>query len=278
MNLKYLILSVPILVVGLQSQAKAQWFSLGTAQSFAVLGASTVTNTGTTLLTGDLGVSPGTAITGFGGTGNGAFTGTEHLNDTTAQQAHSDVLTSYSALAALPDAVDLTGQDLGGLVLLPGVYKFSSSAQLTGTLVLNAQNNADALYVFQIGSTLTTAASSNITFINGGSAGNLFWQVGSSATFGTSTAFQGNVLAFQDVSVASGVGIDGRLLTEHGAVTLIDDTITTAALPMQSGQPGTFTSVGSAAAPEPGSLVMALTVAVPAIGLILRRRRAVLSA
>ncbi len=155
---------------------------LGTTATFAVLGGSTVTNTGSTVLTGDLGVWPGLAITGFP---PGIVTGTTHAGDAVAQQAQSDLTTAYNNLAGQACGTDLTGQDLGGMTLTPGVYCFSTSAQLTGTLTLNAQGNPSAVFVFQIGSTLTTASSSVVQVINGGSNCNVFWQVGSSATLGT---------------------------------------------------------------------------------------------
>jgi hypothetical protein len=168
--------------------------TLGTADSFAVLGASTVTNTGASVITGDLGVSPGTAITGFP---PGTVTGTIHAADAVSLQAQSDLTTAYNFLVAQPCGTDLTGLDLGGITLTPGVYCFSTSAQLTGTLILDAQNNPNAVFIFQIGSTLTTATNSIVNLINGAqncSVG-IFWQVGSSATLGSGTAFSGNILA-----------------------------------------------------------------------------------
>ena len=140
---------------------------LGTAQSFAVLGASTVTNTGATAIVGNVGVSPGTAITGFppGVVTGGAL----HAGDAVASQAHSDLSTAYGVIAgeASPPANNLTGQDLGGLTLLPGVYHFDSSAFLTGVLTLDAQGNPDARFDFQIGTTLITASNSAVKIING---------------------------------------------------------------------------------------------------------------
>ncbi|HUG44738.1 MAG TPA: ice-binding family protein, partial [Acidobacteriota bacterium] len=193
--------------------------SMGTAEDFAVLGGSTVTNTGDTVLTGNLGVSPGTAITGFP---PGTLTGTTHLNDAVAQQAQSDLTTAFNALAGLACNTDLTGQDLGGLTLTPGVYCFSSSAGLTGTLTLDAQGDPNAEFVFQIGSTLTTASNSQVSVINGGVGQecNVFWQVGSSATLGTSTSFVGNILALTDITLNTGASVSGRALARNGAVTL----------------------------------------------------------
>ncbi|MGI8785929.1 MAG: ice-binding family protein [Acidobacteriota bacterium] len=197
--------------------------SLGSAQSFAVLGASTVTNVPAlgTIITGDLGVSPGSAITGFPpGIVNGAI----HLNDTVAIQAQSDAAVAYNALVDEPCTTNLTGQDLGTLpTLTPGVYCFSSSAQLTGTLVLDAQNDPDAVFIFQIGSTLTTASNSSVVVINAGQncdGFNVFWQVGSSATLGTGTAFSGNILAFTSITLTTGASVAGRAFALRGAVTM----------------------------------------------------------
>jgi hypothetical protein len=191
--------------------------SLGSAQSFAVLGASTVTNTGSSVLTGDLGVSPGTAITGFP---PGLVSGTIHSADAAALAAHNSVAAAYSSLASQACTQDLTGQDLGGKTLTPGVYCFSSSAQLTGILTLNAQGNANAVFIFKMGSTLTTASGSSVVMSSGGSPCNVYWQVGSSATLGTTTSFAGNILALASITVTTGASVTGRALALNGAVTL----------------------------------------------------------
>jgi len=202
--------------------------SLGTAQSFAVLGGSTVTNTGpTTISGGDLGVSPGLAITGFP-PGIVNPPGATHAGDANALQAQSDVTIAYNTLAGQPCTSDLTGQDLGGLTLTPGVYCFSSSAQLTGTLTLDAQGNAGAVFIFKIGSTLTTASNSSVRVINSGSACNVYWQIGSSATLGTNTAFAGNLLASASITLNTGATLTGRALARAGAVTLDSNTISSA--------------------------------------------------
>jgi MYXO-CTERM domain-containing protein len=202
--------------------------SLGTAGSFAVLGGSTVTNTGPSVITGDLGVSPGSAVTGFP---PGIVTGTIHAANAVVLQAQNDTTTAYNALAgqSCPGGNNLTGQDLGGLTLTPGVYCFDTSAQLTGTLTLNAQGNAAAVFIFQTGSTLTTASSSSVSMINGGLNCNVFWQVGSSATLGTSTSFVGNIVALTSITLTTGADVLGRALARNGAVTLDTNDVSNAA-------------------------------------------------
>jgi hypothetical protein len=199
--------------------------ALGTAQSFAVLAGSAVTNTGPTVIGGDLGIFPGTlsSITGFP-PGTVSLPGQIHAADGVALQAEADALSAYTVLAGLTPAVNLTGQDLGGLTLTPGTYKFDSSAQLTGTLTLDAQNDANAQFVFQIGSTLTTASGSSVHVINAPSCfGNEFWQVGSSATLGTTTQFAGTIVALTSITLNTGANISGRALAINGAVTLDDN-------------------------------------------------------
>jgi hypothetical protein len=232
----------------LPPQAKAE-IVLGTAGDFAVLAGSTVTNTGLTVITGgNVGVSPGSAITGFPpGVIVPPFT-TQAAN-ALSLQAHNDLTTAYNAAAGLTPTQNLTGQNLGGLVLTPGTYFFSSSAQLTGTLVLNDQGNPNAQFVFQIGSTLTTASGSNVVTINDPSlkpGADVFWQVGSSATLGTGTAFEGHILALTSITLTTGATIlDGSALAINGAVTLDDNAIINAVCP-------------SSAVPEPATMPLAL--------------------
>jgi hypothetical protein len=193
--------------------------SLGGAASFRVLGGSTVTNTGPTTIFGDLGVAPGSAITGFP-PGQVLGGGAQHSADVTALQAQNDVTAAYNVLAGDPCAHDLTGQDLGGLTLTQGVYCFSSEAQLTGTLVLDAQGDPSAVFIFQIGSKLTTASNASVVFINGGQDCRAFWQIGSSATLGTGTVFVGSMLALTSIALQTGASVSGRALARNGAVTM----------------------------------------------------------
>jgi hypothetical protein len=218
------------------SPASAQ-IPLGTSQSFAVLGGSTVTNTGSSVVTGNVGVSPGSSVTGFppGIVAGGAI----HAADAVASQAQSDLTTAYNAAAGTPCGVDLTGQDLGTVgTLTPGVYCFTSSAALTGTLTLNFLGNPNALFLFKIGSTLTTASGSSVVLTNTGGATcptNLFWQVGSSATLGTGSSFAGNILALTSITMTTGAGLTGRALARNGAVTLDTNTVNISAC---AGGPG----------------------------------------
>lgn len=200
--------------------------ALGTAQSFAVLGGSTVTNTGSSIFAGDLGVWPGLAVTGFP---PGLVTppGTIHAGDATAMSAQSAVTAAYNDLAGQPCDTDLSGSDLGGMTLVPGTYCFSTSAQLTGTLTLDAQGDANAVFVIKTGSTLTTASNASVALINSAQSCNMFWQVGSSATLGTNTVLEGNILALSSITMNTGATLGGRALARNGAVTL--DTNTAAA-------------------------------------------------
>jgi hypothetical protein len=201
--------------------------NLGTAANFAILAGSTITNTGNTSVTGDIGLSPGTAVTGFP---PGVLNGTFHLTDSTAAVAKRDLT------AAFNDAAGRTGvltvpTELGGTTLPPGVYNSASGTfGITGTLNLDAQGNPNAVFIFKAASTLITASNSSIVLINGAQANNVFWQVGSSATLGTGTAFRGTILALASITVTTGATIEGRALTQTAAVTLDTNTISIATL------------------------------------------------
>jgi len=219
---------------------------LNTANAFGVLGASAVTNTGPSVVGQDLGVSPGTAITGFP---PGIVLGTIHNNDAVAAQAQADALTGFNFLKGLALTQTLTGQDLGGLTLDPGVYFFASSAQMTGQLTLDFQGMNNARVVFQIGSTLTTASASSVLVINPGMNDEVYWQVGSSATLGTTTAFYGSVIAEASVTMNTGATINcGRAIALTAAVTMDSNTIDTgncASSMTTTPEPGTLSLVGT---------------------------------
>ena len=206
--------------------AQAQAQSLGSAESFAVLGASTVTNTGTSNINGNVGVSPGSAITGFppGIITNGAL----HAADDVATQAHADFATAYTAFAGLPSppANNMSGLDLGGKTLTPGIYKFNTSATSGGALTFDAQNDPDARFVVQIGTTLITTGASSMVLLNGAKARNIYFQVGTSATLGSGSSFIGNILAYAAITTVGGTSVNGRLLALTEAVTLDSNNVT----------------------------------------------------
>lgn len=225
-----------ILALGLYAApAFSQNVNLGTAANFGVLAGSAVTNTGPTVVTGNVGVSPGAAITGFPPGSIVPGSGTLHSADPATNQAKADLVIAYNDAAGriCPLANDLTGLVLGTggtvPVLTPGVYCFASTAQLTGALTLDGAG----VYIFQVGSALTTASASNVTLINGAEACGVWWQVGSSATLGTTTALAGNVLALTSITMNTGATIDGRVLARNGAVTLDSNGVTAC-----SGGPG----------------------------------------
>lgn len=194
---------------------------LGTAATFAVLASSTVTNTGPSLISGDLGVSPGTAVTGFppGTVNNGSI----HAADAVAAQAQLDVTTAYND-AAGRSATAVTA-DLSGQTFVSGVYS-SPTLGLTGTVTLDGQGDPNAVWVFQAGSTLVTATNSVVALVNGAQACNVYWQVGSSATLGTGSRFVGTVLALTSITSNTNATVAGRLLARNGAVTLDSTTVT----------------------------------------------------
>ena len=195
---------------------------LGVANSFAVLAGTGITNTGPTTLTGDIGTFPTPTITGVGLI---TVNGTNHGADAVTQQAKNDLVNAYDALARQPVDVTVSG-DLGGQTLVPGVYFSASTMALTGELVLDGKGDPNAVFVFQVGSSLTTATASSVRLINSAQSCNVFWQVGASATLATTSTLRGSVLALTSVTANTGAVVDGRLLARNGAVTLDTNTIT----------------------------------------------------
>jgi hypothetical protein len=221
--------------------------ALGSTTGYAVLGGSTVTNTGSSVVNGDLGLSPGTSVTGFP---PGSVNGVQHVADSAAAQAKSDLATAYNDAASRVPTANLTSPgDVGGTTVAPGVYKAASSLNITGTVTLDAQGDPNAVFIFQTGSTLITAPGSSVDLANGAQACNVFWQVGSSATVDTNSAFKGSILALTSITVKTNAVIEGRTLAQNGAVTLDTDTVTTAtcAVPQLSITVPASVSLGSGA-------------------------------
>ncbi len=240
-------------LVPVAAQAVAVSPPLGAAANFAVLGATTVTNTGPSVVTGDLGVSPGMSVVGFP---PGTVTGTVHAGDPAATQAQSDVATAFGFAAGESCDANLSGQDLGGMTLPPGVYCFASSAQLTGTLHLDAQTNPNAAWLFKVTSSLTTASNAAVVLVNGVTPcnnNNVTWQVGSSATVGTATSFVGNILANTSITFNAGASTTGSLYAHTGAVTLDTNNVSTCTAAGGKASP-TLTTTPSGSVPAGGSI------------------------
>jgi len=198
--------------------------ALGAAANFAVLAGSTVTSGGATTVNGDLGVSPGTAVTGFP---PGIVNGTTHSADPTSAQAQLDLTTAYNdAAGRTVGAVTVSG-NLGGLTLTPGLYKSTGSLEISsGDLTLDAQGDANAVFIFQMASTLTTTAGRQVILSGGAKASNVFWQVGTSATLGTTSVFKGTIMANQAITLNNGATLSGRALAQIAAVSLGSNIIT----------------------------------------------------
>jgi hypothetical protein len=247
-------LAVGLACVAVPVAAQASPVGLGTAQAFVVLAGATVTNTGPSVLNGGLGVAPGTALVGFGLPA--VVNGATHAADGVAAQAQLDLTTAYNVAAAQPvsPANDLTGTDLGNRILKAGAYRFTSSAQLTGPLTLDAAGDPNAQFVFEVASSLTTASASSVVLVNGANPCNVYWQVGSSATLGTTTAFQGNLMALSSISLNNGATVIGRVLARNGQVSLINNVLDSSRCNSGSASStGTTPSGGSTGPSAPGS-------------------------
>jgi hypothetical protein len=256
--------------------------TMGTAANYAVMGATAITNTGPTVVNGNLAISPGgsSSVTGFL---PGIVTGDMDMANANAVLAHTNLVTAYNDAAGETTTVNLTGTDLGGLTLTPGTYTFDSSAQLTGTLTLDGQGSTNATFIFQIGSTLTTASASAVELINGAGSCAVFWQVGSSATLGTTTDFQGTIMAMTSITMntgatigVGGLGLGGRAHAMNGALTLDSNIITPPPAgcefvsgPVPTPTPGATTPVGTTPSSAPGASpagTPSTTTAVPSFG------------
>ncbi|MDF2438418.1 MAG: hypothetical protein K0Q95_2794 [Bacteroidota bacterium] len=198
--------------------------AMGAAATLAILAGSAISNTGATHITGDMGLSPGTSIGGFP---PGILVGTQHINDAIATQAKLDLTAAYNDAAGrtATDIVTIAG-NIGGLTLTPGLYKSTSSlAVSSGDVTFDAKGNPNAVFIIQIASTLTTTPGRKVILSGGALASNIFWQVGTSATFGTTSVFKGTVMAMQSITFNTGATIDGRALARSGAIVMAGNTI-----------------------------------------------------
>jgi type VI secretion system secreted protein VgrG len=222
---------------------------LGTASAYSVLGGVSVSNTGNSTLSGNLGASPGlpASITGFP---PGLVAGETHAGDAQALQAQADLVAAYDDVAGRTP-VTLGGVELGGTTVTPGAYNTGGVLGITGTLTLDAQGDPNAVFIFQSTSTLITAPGSSVSLINGADACNVYWLVPSSATLDTGSTFAGTILALTSISVNDSVTIQGRTLARNGSVTLINDTFTSipCVTPTSSPTPAPSTSASETSAP-----------------------------
>jgi hypothetical protein len=233
--------------------------NLGTAASYAVLAGSTITNTGSSVIAGDIGLSPGSSITGF--PPGVQSSGVTHTTDAAALGAENDLGTAYLDAAGRTPFTTVAGGDLGGSTLVPGVYETASAMALTGTVTLNGGGDLNSVFIFQAGSTLITASSSTVALENGAQACHVFWQVGSSATLGTATNFAGTILALTSATLDTSATVSGRVLARNGAVTLDSNTISVptcrAAGTTTTTLAGTTTTVAGTTTTAPGTTTTA---------------------
>ncbi len=226
-----LVLAILVVANPMMIKAAQPIVNLNTASSFGILAGSAITNTGPTIINGtaggDIGLHPGDdpSLETFPGETDVTYSGTLHLHDSVAQQAKVDLVAAYTDAQSRPSDATISA-DLGGTTLTPGVYTSASSIGLTGTLTLDGGNDPNAVFIFQAGSTLTTAANSRVVLINGAQTCNVFWQVGSSATLGTDSEFIGTILALTSITATTDATILGQLLAINGAVTMDSNTIT----------------------------------------------------
>jgi hypothetical protein len=222
---------------------------LGTAGNFAVLAGSAVTNTGPSVISGSIGLAPGSAVSGF--PPGIVLNGTTQVANGVALQAKNDLVTAYNDAAGRSSTMTVAS-DLAGQTLTPGVYSSASTLGLSGQLTLNAQGNPNAVFVFQAGSSLIVGSGSQVNLIGGAQACDVYWQVGSSATIGTSSAFVGNILALTSITMTTGATLQGSALARNGAVTLDTNTITRATC--AAGTTTTTTTSGTAGSGAPGTV------------------------
>jgi Ice-binding-like len=259
-----------LMIGGVATAAIVPTVLLGTSGNYSVLGGSTVTNTGNSVLNGSLGLSPGTSITGFP---PGIVAGSIDNANGAAAQAQIDLTAAYVDAAGRV-LNGTTTPNLGGLVLVGGVYAGPSKSplSLTGNLTLDGAGDPNSVFIFQTDSTLTTASGSSVTLINSAQECNIFWQVGSSATLGTGSLFAGNILALTSITVTTGVTVHGRALARNGAVTLDTDTfiLPTCDLSVPTTTSSTTTTVPGATTTAVGATTTAVggaTTAAPITGL-----------
>ena len=237
-------LAISMLSAGRTSAGGLMPVGLGLADPFAVLaGTPSIENTGLSVVTGNLGIDPAAAVNGFGGPPNGTVIGETHADDTVAEAAKAALVTAYDDAASRP--VTDTDATIGGRVLVSGVYNAGGATlDLTGTVTLDGQNDPTSVWIFQATSDLITASSSVVALINGAQACNVFWQVTSSATLGSSSTFVGTILALTSITIDSNVAINGRALARNGTVTMISDLIS---------RPTCVTASTATPAPAPAS-------------------------